>query len=182
MPGSSILKTLGNGFVGNIAAGPYSERGSDMVALTSAPIPFGCIAQWSPNNDGTVMFPNAATLTAANVASIVGAEVITNNNYPQNGAGAAYTAGQNTDAIKKGEITVLWSNTTTIGGVAPYKGCPVYVRTVQSSTVPLATAPLFGYETASDPGKNFLLPGAQWSSGADSNNVASIIMLNRIAA
>jgi hypothetical protein len=182
MPGSSYSKTLGNGFIGNIAAGPYDEIGSDLVAANSAAIPFGTIEQWSPNNDGTVMAPNATTLVAANVAGIAGAEVITNNAYPSNGAGASYIAGEMASSIKKGAITVAWSNTTTLGAPTPYKGCPVYVRTVQSGTVPLATAPLFGFETASDAGKNFLLTGAQWTCAPDANNVAGIILLNRIAA
>ena len=182
MPGSSYTKTLGNGFIGNIAAGPYDERGSDLVAAGSQPIPFGTIAQWAPANDGTVMYPDASTLTAANIASIVGAEVKENTAYPQNGVGASYKADEMALGIKKGEITVLWSNTSTIGGSAPYKGCPVYVRTVQSATVPLSVAPLFGYETASDTDKNFLFPNAQWSSSPDANGVATIILLTRIAA
>jgi hypothetical protein len=165
MSGSVIGTSLNFGFPGTYSKTPDRVIAPGVIASGSVDISPG-----DPlvlDSDG-----NYKRFAAANVAAdFVG---ITCRGVKQvtdflNQNSSVYKAGQEVDALERGEISVICKTGT------PKRGAKVYVR------VAVGTGLAIGDLVAtSDTTNTVELTNCRWGSGMDSNKVASLCILNRV--
>jgi hypothetical protein len=104
-------------------------------------------------------------------SGIVATGVKTNTNYLINNAGGSYAVDEPTAVFQRGKITVV----CTYGDPSPNGN--VYVRTVAN-----ANGEVGALEATSDTGNNVLLTNAKWQNIADTNGVATLVILTQATA
>lgn len=122
------------------------------VSVTNTPTQYG------------VAVKATSTGIQAIIAGAVDADVygILVRPFPSQGS---LTAGSVSDVLRFGYIGVL-----TYGSATPVKGGIVYVRTV----VGAGSEPVGSFSTVADAGNTFILTGASFTGGKDSNGLAEV--------
>lgn len=164
MPGSVIGTSLNFGFPGTYSKTPDRVIAPGVLASGSTDVAPGdplvlSDGQYKRFATGNV----AADFVGIACRGVKQATDFLNQNS------SVYKAGQNVDALERGEITVLCKAGT------PKRGAKAYVR------VAAGTGLAIGDLTAvADSTNTVELTNCRWNSGIDANKVASLCILNRI--
>lgn len=187
--GATIPVTgLNNGFIGQISrTGERVVTSRPVLSTTPNPIPFGAPVVIIPTAGGGDSYQSVAdfiagagVFTAAKFAGVAVREVKTNLSYlaletlgtPQIGS---YAQNEMAEALERGSINVQ----VNVG--APASQGPVYIRIALNGAIPAGV--VGGFEAAADGANTIQLTNVVFRTGVlDSNNVAEITLLNRVAA
>ena len=167
MPGAVIDKYLNNGFAGNFAMTPDSIIVSRANA-DSAPLYFGSACQ--STSDGKVTSIKA-TFTPDDFAGVVASAVKTNTSYPSLVNGGSYAPDEMVAVFQRGKISVK------CGYGSPSPNGEVYIRTVTN-----ANGKIGAFDATSEALCNVLIPQLRWQNVADTNSVATLVLLSQINA
>jgi hypothetical protein len=174
------------GFPGkNSRMGKTGIASRQVLLTTPNPIPFGAPVVMIPDSLGGTyqsvadFILGGGTFTAAKFAGIAVSEVnagLVLNPVPGSIQVGSYAPGDMCDVKQEGSLTVQLLNPGT-----PVAEGPVYVRVLLNGSVP---AGLVGdLEGAADGSNSILIPGVVFRTGVvDTNGVAEITILNRVAA
>lgn len=174
------------GFPGKISRlGERVVAARQVLSTTPNPIPFGApVVLVGDASGGTWQsvadfIAGGGTFAAANFAGVAIAEVDSALTYPatpgQQTLGS-YAPALMAEVLERGSVTVQLNVTG-----SPVAGGPVYVRKTANGAIPAGI--VGGFEGAADGANNIQLTGVVFRTGAvDSNGMAEITLLNRVAA
>ena len=165
--------------------GKRTVASRQVLSTTPNPIVFGAPVVMVPDSLGGTyqsvadFILGGGTFTAGLFAGVAFAEVnagLVLNPVPGSLQIGSYAPGDICDVMEEGSLTIQLLNPGT-----PVAGGPVYVRKLLNGSVP---AGLVGdIEGASDTTNSILIPGVVFRTGVvDTNGVAEITILNRVAA
>ena len=186
---------LNLGFAGKVSRlGERVVTSRQVLSTTPNAIAFGAPVVIIPNGSGggdTVVSVadyvlsagsggQGGTFTAAKLAGVAIAEVLTQTNYtaslsPYTAQSGSYIQGNMCELLERGSITVP------INVGTPASQGTVYVRVAANASIPAGV--VGGFEAAADGSNTVALTNVVFRTGVlDSNNVAEITLLSRVAA